>query len=167
MRSIGYILLMWVPLVASLGAAGQEPPKGDLATLQGSWCLRGYECEMRGSGIDPGGPQPPADLLPLLSAFGIEPGGDATVFLDVRDKYMTPSRGLVARQPFELHLGAEKDPKAIDLMFRSPSGPKKALLGIYRLGEDQLTVCVALGDQRPTECKATAGQLVLHYERSR
>ena len=170
MRSIEYALLMCALLASNLAAVGQGPPKGDLATLQGDWGLRGFECELKGSDIDPGGPQLPADLLPLLSVFAVGPDrNDSGVLLKVQGKYLTSAKALelIARPAFEVRLDAEKSPGAVDLVLRNPSGPERTILGIYKIEEGKLTLCVALGDRRPTEFKGTAGQVVLHYKRSR
>jgi uncharacterized protein (TIGR03067 family) len=168
MGFIVYVLLTCAPPPSAPRTAGQQPPKGDLGALQGTWNLRRLECEMRGSDIDPGGPQPSPDVFPLLPVFGIEGRESAPVTLSVQGKYLTSSRGaeLLLRPVFEARLDEGKSPGAIDLVVNRPSGPVRALLGIYKLEGDRFTLCVALGDRRPTEFKAAAGQIVLHYERS-
>jgi uncharacterized protein (TIGR03067 family) len=158
---------MCAPLLSSAGAAGQQPPKGDLGILQGDWRLRGFECEMRGSDIDPGGPQPSPDALRLLPVFGIEGRASADVTLQVQGKYLRANEvNAIWRQVFQARLDEGKSPKAIDLVVNRPSGPVRALLGIYKLEKDRFTLCVALGDRRPTAFHVAAGQIVLHYERS-
>jgi uncharacterized protein (TIGR03067 family) len=161
---------MCAPLLSTPGAAGQRPPRSDLGTLLGYWNLRGFACEMRGSDIDPGGPRPSPDVLPLLSSFGIEMSPErATVVLHVQGKHLTSSRGveLILRQVFEVRLEEEKSPRAIDLVVKRPKGPARTLLGIYKVEGDRFTLCVTIKDRRPTEFKAAAGQVLFWYDRSR
>jgi uncharacterized protein (TIGR03067 family) len=160
---------MCAPLLVTPGATGQQPPKGDLGMLQGYWSLRGFECEMRGTDIDPGGPQPSPDVVPLLRCFGIERyPEEATVVLRVQGKYLNSVRGteLFLRQVFEPRLDEGKCPRTINLIFDTPSGPK-SIPGIYKLEGDKFTLCVAIGDRRPTEFKTAAGQVLFHYDRSK
>jgi uncharacterized protein (TIGR03067 family) len=165
MRATLSVLFVWTPLLLTPLAAGNSPPKSDLEEFQGYWDLKGYEHEQENidPGIDPGRPA----YNPLLSLFGAQSDGhDAGIVLHVQKNICLFSRGgdLVLRTA-ELSLDAGKNPKAIDVTFGMP-GKQKALLGIYELEGDKLTLCFADGDNRPLQFKGKRGQIVLHYERS-
>jgi uncharacterized protein (TIGR03067 family) len=67
----------------------------------------------------------------------------------------------------EARLDAERNPKAIDLTVGAASGPKKTILGIYKLEGVKLTLCFAVGDRRPTEFRPAPGRVLFHYEKTK
>jgi len=130
-------MLVGLALVVGAPAKKDAPPK-DPPTLVGEWV---GESGMRG-----GKPEnPPAGTTLTFMADGkvrFKEGGDRKA---EEGTYKADSK---------------KSPAEIDIT--PPDGPKgETILGIYKIEGDTLTLCFAMGGERPKEFAAPAGSEVM------
>lgn len=121
----------------------EQKPKKDLEQIQGSW--QGVKLEANGQAA-------PADV--------IEKG--KYVF---KENKLTIFNGEKNVQECEFTLDPDKDPKTIDLVATSGQAKDKKMLGIYRIQDDVLTLCV--GEERPKEFSGAGKAGLLEFKRQK
>src|SRR5262249_29245729 len=138
-----------------LAGAGADAPA--TTELEGRWDVKDFE-------LNDASPQ----LLRLL--HGLSPRGTKRAhpgFLSVTgDKFLPLGHGKLRREAIG-KLDTAKDPKTIDLKGTERFLKGAQFLGIYKLEGDELTLCVGVGESRPTEFKANPGQVLIRYERTK
>lgn len=128
-------LLAMVAMVslASVVLADDEASKNELKKFQGKW------------------------LLVSLEAEGEKNEIKEENKIVVKDEKVTTQD----EQSFSLKLDAKSDPKTIDLTLLTGDEKGKVLEGIYKLKDDELTVCMFGGDggvkKRPLEFSTKTG----------
>lgn len=131
MRTLACLLLMtWVVVPASLRAADDPPPEGDLARLQGTWKTT------------------------------VGPDNDIPVVLQIKGKAVsvvfTNQQGDKVEIKGEIKLDEKASPRTCDWVnFTRPDGTDAPTnLGIYKIDGDTVTVCNGgPNNPRPTEFK--------------
>lgn len=153
MRSIYAAFFVFASMLAPLVAGGVDPPtQGDLEKLQGRWKLTKYEQN------DAAG-----ELLHLLYGVGADKSSEQFHLGVKADLFDFNTKDKVLRVA-TAKLDETKNPKAIDLVRNTGAG-KRTFAGIYKLEDDELTLCIAGSDSRPTAFKANPGQVLLRYKR--
>ncbi len=136
--AVGGIVVMTVATVFSA-----DNPKTDRDRIQGSW--KGVKLEVQGKAA-------PAEV--------IEKG--KYVF---KDKKLTMFDGDKNVGESEFTLDPDKNPKTIDLVATQGPGKGRKMLGIYRIDDDSLTLCV--GEKRPTEFSGAGQAGLVQFKRSK
>jgi len=154
MRSLVFAVLVPLSLPVFLCAAEDEADKSDLYRLQGYWRLEAVQQ----NSVKP-------ELLRLLHGIQTAKGDKPFGVLAVQgDKFAFNGKDKVARLAVG-KLDAEQTLRAVGLTAKTGSAEGKTYLGIYRLQGDELTLCIAEGETRPTEFKANPNQILLRYTR--
>lgn len=134
------------------GAGEDPPPKTE---LEGRWDVKHFELN-----------DASAKLLRLF--HGLRPDEKkperAGYLLVEGEKFMPLGNGKLRREAVGT-LDAGKTPKTINLEGTDRFLKGSKFVGIYKLDGDELMLCVAEGDVRPTEFKANPGQVLIRYER--
>jgi uncharacterized protein (TIGR03067 family) len=127
-------------LALALGAPGpKEPPKKDTDPLLGAWVAEKAET---------GG-------MPLpVAAGGVSMDFQADGKAVMKDGMKAPEEGGYTAD-------RKKDPREIDLKAPAAGGKVMTMLGIYKVDEDTLTMCLAAAGERPTKFESAAGQTTL------
>ena len=135
MRAIFLSTVVTISLCAAAFGA-QEPAKQELARHQGTWTAVSFRRE---------GQETPAEIVRTITRT-VE--GDHVVWR--RDGKSFAGTTVV--------LDPGRDPKTIDVLPDGGPSRGKRVLGIYKLENDTLTLCMADADQpRPREFKAEKG----------
>jgi uncharacterized protein (TIGR03067 family) len=126
--------------------AAKDPPRKDPPTLVGEWV---------GETAEAGGmprPAPPGGVTMEFTADGK---------VVVREGAKPPRTGAYTADP-------KKSPAEIDLTWSS-GGQEVALVGIYKVEGDTLTLCLSVGGKRPAKFESPAGtdRMLMTFKRAK
>lgn len=128
----------------SLNLAAEKPkPKSDKEQLQGSW---------QGTKLEVNGQTAPANII----------SQGKYVF---KENKLTIFNGDKNDQESDFTLDPDKDPKTIDLVATSGPAKGKKMLGIYKIKDDVLTLCI--GEDRPKEFSGAGKAGLLEFKRQK
>jgi uncharacterized protein (TIGR03067 family) len=135
--------------LAVAGLAADDPGKAELAKHQGTWAVISFERE---------GQRTPRETLETIKRV-VE--GDKVVW----------SRDGTTFAETTLEVDPSRDPKTLDVVPTEGRSKGKRVLGIYKLVDDELTICMAGPDkERPRAFEAGPGSgntlMVFRRERS-
>jgi uncharacterized protein (TIGR03067 family) len=140
MKSCCALILVSSLLVVSAGAGQDNPNKGDLDKLRGTWLAVSLVNDGKTLVDDKTPPKDPATKLAYDGTKWMIKVGDKTVAAGI------------------FKIDATKTPKEIDILDESGMKNDKTKLGIYELDGDTYKFCLApAGKPRPTEFTSKAG----------
>ena len=149
-RVLTCITLATTVLTAPALATGGDPPRGDLAKLQGTWTV--VSGERDGKTMD------------KSRIEGRQVVIHGTSFVDEnKTKKETLARGT-------LTLDETKSPRQVDAKFDFGELTGKSCKAIYEINGDTFRTCTGVeGDERPTSFKTqpATGQMMFEYRRAR
>jgi uncharacterized protein (TIGR03067 family) len=130
------VTLPWF-LTGAIALAAPAPQKKDEDLLQGQW---------QAISVEHNGKKAPAKEIAHWN------------LMVARDK-MTARDGEMLLDESTFHLDPAATPRSIDLMLTDGPDKGKAVLGIYQVQADKLTICVAEpGKERPKQFHAPEGR---------